>query len=54
MCLNRHERFPHFAPLDGWASGPVIVTVFSDRDFLIEQTMWDGERLRWRDKSWKA
>lgn len=54
QCLARSERFPHFAVLDGWAAGPVIVTVFSDRNFVIEQTRWFDGRLYWRDRSWKA
>jgi hypothetical protein len=53
MCLSRHIRFPHFAVLDGWMPGPVMVTVFSDRNFVIEQTRWFENRLYWRDRSWK-
>jgi hypothetical protein len=53
QCLTRHERFPHFAVLDGWAQGPVVVTVHSDRNFVIEQTNWYEGKLYWRDRSWK-
>lgn len=53
QCLTRHERFPHFAVLDGWAQGPVVVTVHSDRNFVIEQTNWFEGKLYWRDRSWK-
>ena len=53
QCLTRDIRFPHFAVLDGWASGPVVVTVHSDRNFMIEQTNWYEGKLYWRDRSWK-
>lgn len=53
MSLARNVRFPHFAVLEGWAQGPVVVTVRSDRDFVIEQTHWSDGQLYWRDRSWK-
>lgn len=53
QCLARDKRFPHFAVLDGWKQGPVVVTVRSARDFVIEQTHWFEGKLYWRDRSWK-
>lgn len=52
MSLCRDERFPHFAVLDNWLPGLVVVTVWPDTRFTIEHAGWTGDHLRWRDLSW--
>jgi hypothetical protein len=53
MSLVRNERYPHFTTLDNWLQGCVIVTRWPDGDFVVEHVKWNGEALRWRDKSWR-
>ena len=48
MC----KREAHFVPLTAWLQGFVTVTRWPNGHFEIEHAMWDGERLRWRDRSW--
>lgn len=47
------DKFPHFAVLDNWLQGLGIVTRWPDGDFSIEHARWDGQSLKWRDKSWR-
>lgn len=53
MSLVRNENFGHFAPLDNWLQGCVIVTRWPDDGaFTVEHAAWNGTSLRWRDQSW--
>lgn len=54
MCLTRDKRFPHFAVLDRWMQGAVIVTTWPDGEFAIERALWKAGELRWRDQTWRA
>ena len=52
MSLVRNEAFPSFAVNDSWLQGVVVVSRWKDGRFGIEHARWDGEYLRWRDKSY--
>jgi hypothetical protein len=54
MSLVRDEDFGHFAPLDNWLQGCVVVTRWPDGDFCVEHAKYSNGALRWRDHAWAA
>lgn len=52
MSLARNERFPHFAPLDKWLQGSMVVSVWPDGNWIMEHARWHDGHLYWRDRRW--
>lgn len=58
MCATtsqaRGKDFPHFAVVDNWLQGCIVVARWPDGKWQAEHVRWDGEELCWRDRRWRA
>lgn len=52
MSRARDMVFPAFAVADLWLQGCLTVTRWPDGRFALEHARWDGDLLRWRDRSY--